>query len=169
LAGCTGSRPENSARTPTTVDSVSPQPSSTAGMGPSSNSFKGTVNLRDYGSDCDSPDEFCWLPTQFDPVIVSGQTVSERETIPGRNGNGWPKQDDMIDVLCKTTGQEYQDVNRVKHTDWYGVGVPNDKLEPNPGTNKKPLKLDQGYLAYVQAAWVAGGANEHLLDCSRLK
>lgn len=105
--------------------------------------FQTTVELADAGPDCDA-DPKCWLPTQFQPSLVGGESVSLF--------NEWPTKGDEVTVICETTGEQLVDYAGRESDKWYGILVPDDKLSET-GSKAHPAK--DGYLGYVSALWLA--------------
>jgi len=104
--------------------------------------FETTVELKNAGTDCDQ-DPDCWLPTQFQPSLVSGQSVS----LP----NEWPLKGDDVKVICETKGETLVDSRQRKSDRWFGILVPTDKLNP---VSAAAEAIDDGYLGYVSALWL---------------
>ena len=135
--------------------------SSPAGVAPPSlpviAPFEATVALSDFSATC--REVACWLPTQFQPARVKGETVSLRDA--------WPMDGMKVLVLCEGGGEAYQDQTGQETTAWYGILVPPDKLEPKPGTTKRPQKVEgrDGYIGYVGAAWLNGGHGKQAPYC----
>ncbi len=106
-----------------------------------------TVVLKDFDPACDA-DPDCWLPTQYMPKLVSGQTVSLWDE--------WPAKGDRITVLCQTTGQSFTDGNGYVYNTWYRILVPSDKAVPetHDGQGPEAEPIDGGFAAYVGAKWL---------------
>lgn len=119
---------------------------------------KPSVNLRHYNATCADPAEFCDLPVQFEPKIVPGESVTRP---------GLPKQDDTVTVLCWTTGEKYRDGDGNSRTRWYGIKVTKKLRGSNPGKNRRPVKINGGYLGFVQDAWIKGVDSSKLTQCSK--
>lgn len=118
--------------------------------------FDATVSLSDFSATC--REAVCWLPTQWAPKLVPGETVSLR--------NKWPMDGMTIRVVCETTGETYRDQTGQETDAWYGIVVPSDKLEPlKPGTGPKALPKGDGWIGYVGAAWIKGGSGKQAPAC----
>ena len=129
---------------------------STAASRPAVKPFEAKVSLGDFSPTC--REVVCWLPTQWEPKLVKGETVSLRDK--------WPMDGMTVQVLCETNGEIYRDQAGQETDAWYGVLVPTDKLEPlKPGTGPKSLPVDGGYIGYVGAAWVDGGRGKQTPRC----
>ena len=153
VSGC-GS-PQGNGATP---DASQASPVSTAAAaGPVIAPFEATVELSDFSATC--REVTCWLPTQFQPARAVGETVSLRDA--------WPMDGMKVLVLCEGGGESYQDQTGQKTSAWYGILVPSDKLEPEPGTDKQPQKAEgrDGYVGYVGAAWLNGGRDKQAPYC----
>jgi hypothetical protein len=111
--------------------------------GESTTGFQTTVELANAGPDCDA-DPQCWLPTQFQASLTSGESVSLF--------NQWPTKGDEVTVICETTGEKLVDYIGHKSDKWYGILVPTDKLS-DADTEAHPV--EGGYLGYVSALWLA--------------
>lgn len=119
-------------------------------------SFEGMVSLKNFSTLCS--EQKCWLPTQFEPKLVEGETVSLRDQ--------WPMDGMKVEVVCQTIGQTYRDQTGQSRDDWYGINVPVDKLEPlKPGSSPKTLPKSDGRIGYVGAAWIQGGAGKQATAC----
>jgi hypothetical protein len=105
--------------------------------------FKTTVELKKASPDCDV-DPRCWLPTQFQPSLVKGESVSLF--------NEWPAKGDQVKVICETTGEKLVDYTGRGSRKWYGILIPTDKVS---ATNTKAHPVKGGYLGYVSALWLA--------------
>ena len=105
--------------------------------------FETTVELKKAGADCDL-DPNCWLPTQFQPSLVAGESVSLF--------NKWPLKGDTVKVVCETTGETLQDSNYKQSDRWFGILVPEEKLD---SADTKATRIEGGYLGYVSALWLA--------------
>ncbi len=101
---------------------------------------------------CDQ-DPHCWLPTQFQPSLVSGESVSLFHK--------WPAKGDTVGVICETTGQSIRDYTGRTSDKWFGILVPTDKVVDN---NTRARKVEDGRLAYVSAVWLAH-AKAHASPC----
>ncbi|MDN5274535.1 MAG: hypothetical protein JWP06_436 [Candidatus Saccharibacteria bacterium] len=117
--------------------------------------FTGKVSLTDL-PDCAKVR--CWLPTQFTTKLVNDVSVS-RQGI-------WPMEGDAVRVLCQTVGGSYQNPAGQTVSNWYGILVPTDKLEP--GADKQATKVTGGYLGYVGISWLTGGEGKLAPDCKTL-
>ncbi len=118
--------------------------------------FDAIVSLSDFSATC--REVVCWLPTQFQPALVKGETVSLRDK--------WPMDGMTVRVVCETTGESYSDQTGQSTNAWYGIEVPTDKLEPlKPGTGPKALPKDDGWIGYVGAAWIKGGSSKQAPAC----
>jgi hypothetical protein len=133
---------------------------------------KGRVDLRDYDKnqdenckDEDEPEEHCWLPTQHDPVIRVGETITLRDE--------WPRQDDGVEVACTSFGEEYRDGDGRTRVDWFGLLVPKDKIDSNPvppnspNLGRMPTSINGQLLVFVQAAWIVREPGK-LHDCTQI-
>lgn len=131
--------------------STSPTPSNTVAA-----PFDATVSLSDFSATC--REVACWLPTQWEPKLVKGETVSLRDK--------WPMDGMSVRVVCETTGETYRDQTGQDTDAWYGILVPSDKLQPlSPGTGPKALPKSDGYVGYVGAAWIKGGSGKRAPAC----
>ena len=110
------------------------------------------VELHYANPACDQ-DPHCWLPTQLQPSLVSGESVSLF--------NKWPAKGDSVEVICETTGQSIRDYTGQTSHKWFGILVPTDKVVDS---NTRAKKLEGGRLAYVSAAWLAH-AKSHAPPC----
>ncbi len=129
---------------------------STTSVTPTTAPFEGTVFLKDFSALCSEGQ--CWLPTQWTPKLVAGETVSLRDQ--------WPMDGMQVEVVCQTTGESYRDQTGQSRDDWYGIKVPNDKLEPlSPGNGPKALPKDDGWIGYVGAAWIKHGTDKRAPAC----
>lgn len=147
LAGCNGdSQPEGS--------TTPPRPPTT-GMGQAPAPFEAVVKLDDL-PDCAKVT--CWLPTQFGPAVVDGETVSLRDK--------WPMEGTKVRVLCKTGGASYRNAAGQSIWDYYGILVPNDQVEP--GSKQRAIKVADGYLGHVGISWLSGGEGKQAPDCNSL-
>jgi hypothetical protein len=133
--------------------------------------FKALVDLKGFGATCDEPDtnpkERCWLPTQFEPKLRAGETVTLRDK--------WPLHGHSVDVVCEVLqGEEYSDGKGNLHYEWYGILVPKGKAEPNPvprtSTNRgrMPTSIDGKYLVFVPASWLVVRGTGAMNDCADL-
>ncbi|MDB5181114.1 MAG: hypothetical protein JWO54_877 [Candidatus Saccharibacteria bacterium] len=113
-----------------------------AGCAAAKAEFQTTVTLENAGTDCDQ-DPNCWLPTQYGPKLVSGQSVSAF--------NEWPQKGDRVQVLCETTGERLSDAYGKTSNQWYGILVPSDKVVEDIQVKE----VEGGYLGYVSALWLA--------------
>jgi hypothetical protein len=134
-----------------------------------SNKQEATVNLKGYGADCDEPEtkpeERCWLPTQFDPQIRPGETVTLR--------NAWPMHGDTVEVACEVAqGEAYNDGQGKSHRRWFGLLAPKDKADPapvpgtSPNLGRMPTSIDGKFLVFVQASWVLASGNGTRDNCA---
>lgn len=118
--------------------------------------FEAKVSISDISPTC--REVVCWLPTQWEPKLVKGETVGLRDK--------WPMDGMTVLVLCETGGQTYRDQTGQESSAWYGILVPTDKLEPlKAGTGPKSLPVDGGYIGYVGAAWITGGHDKQAPYC----
>lgn len=128
-----------------------------------------TVNLKGYGANCDEPEtkpeEKCWLPTQFDPQIRAGETVTLR--------SAWPMHGDAVEVACEVAdGEVYSDGQGQSHRRWFGLLVPKDKADPTPVPGTSPnlgrvaTSINGKFLVFVQASWVLVRGGEALDNCA---
>lgn len=118
--------------------------------------FTATVALTDFSATCSKV--VCWLPTQWAPKLVDGETVSLRDK--------WPMDGMTVLVVCQTTGETYRDQLGQNTDAWYGILVPTDKLEPlKPGTGPRSLPINDGYIGYVGAAWIKTQPGEQAPSC----
>jgi len=118
--------------------------------------FEATVSISDISPTC--REVTCWLPTQWEPKLVKGETVGLRDK--------WPMDGMTVLVLCETDGESYRDQTGQESNSWYGILVPTDKLEPlKAGTGPKTLPVDGGQIGYVGAAWIDGGHGKQAPDC----
>ncbi len=117
---------------------------------PTAVAFELPVTLVKAGTDCDDDDQ-CWLPVQFAPHLVDGQSVS----LFGE----WPlKNKDTVAVICEISGQWIQNYDGEGTDKWYGILVPNDKIVTDPPPAQlgaKAKKIDGGVIGYVSAQWLA--------------
>jgi hypothetical protein len=118
--------------------------------------FEATVSISDISPTC--REVICWLPTQWEPKLVKGETVGLRDK--------WPMDGMTVLVLCETGGETYRDQTGQESNAWYGILVPTDKLEPlKPGESPKSLPVDDGWIGYVGAAWITGGHGKQAPYC----
>lgn len=117
--------------------------------------FYGKVSLTDL-PDCAKVR--CWLPTQFSAELVNDVSVAKQGV--------WPMEGDIVRVLCQTAGGSYRNPAGQTVSDWYGILVPTDKLEP--GADKQATKVTGGYLGYVGISWLTGGEGKQAPDCKTL-
>lgn len=118
--------------------------------------FDATVSLSDFSATC--REVACWLPTQWAPKLVQGETVSLRDK--------WPMDGMTVHIVCQTTGEMYRDQTGQETDAWYGILVPSDKLEPlRPGEGPKALPKNDGWIGYVGAAWIKGGFDKQAPAC----
>jgi hypothetical protein len=118
--------------------------------------FDATVSLSDFSATC--REVVCWLPTQWEPKLIKGETVSLRDK--------WPMDGMTVRVVCETTGETYRDQTGHDTDAWYGILVPSDKLEPLVhGVGPKALPKSDGYVGYVGAAWIKGGSDKQAPAC----
>lgn len=104
--------------------------------------FETEVELKNAGTDCDL-DPKCWLPTQFQPSLVAGESVSLF--------NQWPLKGDPVKVVCETSGETLQDSTGKRSNRWFGILVPEEKID---SANTKATRIEGGYLGYVSALWL---------------
>jgi hypothetical protein len=118
--------------------------------------FEAKVSISDISPTC--REVTCWLPTQWEPKLVKGETVGLRDK--------WPMDGMTVLVLCETGGETYRDQTGQESNAWYGILVPTDKLEPlESGAGPKSLPVDGGYIGYVGAAWINGGHDKQAPYC----
>ena len=105
----------------------------------------------------------CWQPTQFDSVLVEGESVSLEELMgPDKKTvtrAGWPNNGDKVEVLCADlNGQPHRNAAGEPVDDWFGIRVPADKLSPKAMTDPRLKKAPDGNgsLGFVSAMWVRG-------------
>ncbi len=92
-----------------------------------------------------SPD---WVPTQFAPKFVEGESVAKVEV--------WPKNHDAITVFCQTDGEQYLNpYSQTLETKWYGVIVPPSDVDPQ-AISKVQDTPSQNAIGYLQAFWLKG-------------
>lgn len=145
LAGCSS-----------TSGPVQETPSTSATSSTVAAPFHATVDLSNFDATCH--EVACWLPTQWAPKLVPGETVSLR--------NQWPMDGTVVLVVCQTNGETYRDQYGNPTDAWYGILVPADKLEPlKPGVGPQSLPKDGGYIGYVGAAWIRGGSGKQAPAC----
>ena len=106
------------------------------------------VAITDFSETCKR--ETCWLPTQFEPRLVGGQSVSLH--------NQWPMDGDTVRVVCQTKGDAYRDTTGTELRQWYGIFVPADKASPEAldGTYPEARPIQDGYLGFVGVSWIDG-------------
>jgi hypothetical protein len=86
-----------------------------------------------------------WVPVQFAAEFAEGQSVSVVDE--------WPRDDDVVQVLCTTEGGEYLSlVSGSLETTWYRLFVPEDKADP--ASKSRAAKTQGGYLGYLEAFWL---------------
>lgn len=129
--------------------STSPTPSNTVAA-----PFDATVSLSDFSATC--REVACWLPTQWEPKLVKGETVSLRDK--------WPMDGMPVRVVCETTGETYRDQTGQDTDAWYGILVPSDKLQPLRHCRKAMAML----ATLVPPGSRVGPASGHLLVRIRL-
>jgi len=92
-----------------------------------------------------SPD---WVPTQFAPKLVEGESVARVEV--------WPKNHDSITVICQIDGEQYLNpYNQTLETKWYGVIVPPSYVDPQ-AISKAQDTPNRNVIGYIQAFWLKG-------------
>jgi hypothetical protein len=117
--------------------------------------FDATISLSDFSATC--REVTCWLPTQFEPRLVKGETVSLRDK--------WPMDGMAVRVVCATTGETYNDQTGQSTNAWYGIAVPADKLEPGASIHARKAPDDNGWIGFVGVAWINGGAGKQAPAC----
>jgi len=101
-----------------------------------------SVELNNAGVECDT-NPYCWLPTQYEPAVVNGQSVGETDV--------WPVKGDYVVVVCETTGEKVTNSAGKESDRWFGIVVPKGKV-----TDNIPItRVKDGYLGYVSSLWLA--------------
>ncbi len=114
-----------------------------------------TVEISTFSPECAAAR--CWLPTQFGPRLVERESVSLEERTaddPGGAQEGWPMDEDTIEVLCIIKGGEFANTAGQLVNDWYRVVIPEDKAEPASKERAERAPDGRGYLAYVGISWL---------------
>lgn len=123
--------------------------------------FQANIDLSSFGGDCQKVK--CWLPTQFRPKLVKGESVSLKET-PKRHG--WPMDGDAVWVVCVAKGGSYHNGSGQSVNDWYGIRVPSNKMAD--GAWQHALTTSPGkaqFVGFVGASWIKGGEGKQAPPC----
>ena len=109
--------------------------------------FDTTVSINNFSPECMKVK--CWLPTQFEPRLVKGQSVSLFNT--------WPMDGDTVHVLCETVGGTFRDTDGNNVNEWYGIFIPSEMavMKDHPNLKDAYAKpVEGGFVGYVGKPWL---------------
>lgn len=120
-----------------------PPPPTTASES-AANGVDGTVTVADFSPTCQHV--ICWLPVQFGPQLVQGESVSKVET--------WPMDKQRVHIICATKGERFRDQNGSWVDDWFQITVPSNEVSPAVLHDPRLLRIQKDFAGFVGAPWV---------------